>query len=92
LTYHSEGTLFHYVPEKGALMTIVIILNVVLAVAVVGGIVRLLSWAIASSRPIDLTPAVQVSPYAVRARPHTQRPNAGRPHHGASESFEPITG
>jgi hypothetical protein len=73
-------------------MTIVTILNVVLAVAVVGGIVSLLSWAIASSRPIDLTPAVQVSPYAVRARPRASRPNAARPHQRASESFEPITG
>jgi hypothetical protein len=69
-------------------MTFVTILNVVLAVAVVVGLLRLHSWAIISS-PRDQQPArAAVHPYA---RPHLPRVSAARSHH-RPEWVEPVAG
>lgn len=72
-------------------MTIVTILNIVLAVAVIGGIVRLLAWAITSSHPNEPVVAV-VQPTAYTARARSHRPSAGHAHHHVGEHFEPVTG
>ena len=74
----------------------ILILNAVLAIAVVGVVVRLLSWAIVSSRADQLP---QRSDNRFRAlRPHTPRPHAPHPHwpsanrQPARDSREPVTG
>ena len=74
----------------------ILILNAVLAIAVVGMIVRLLSWAIVSSRA-DLLP--QTTDHRFRAPlPHNPRPHAPHPHWPSAnrqpvrESREPVTG
>lgn len=65
-------------------MTLIVILNIVLAIAVVGGIVRLLSSAIVSSRADG--PAVTSRRRHPVPNPYTRRPRAARPHHTARPS------
>ena len=71
-------------------MTFVTILNIVLAVAVIGGIVRLLDWAIISSHR-EPAPVVAVDP--ALPRPHALATTSSAGHALiAREQFEPVTG
>jgi hypothetical protein len=65
-------------------MTAVLALNLVLAVLVVAALLRLLSWAIISSRTEQ--PQVKAGARHPYARPHVSHPhwpNTHRPQHGA---------
>lgn len=69
-------------------MTAILTLNLVLAIVVVGALLRLLSWAIISSRADELpvrTAERQPVPRPSGPRPHTPRPhwNAHRPQQDA---------
>jgi hypothetical protein len=70
-------------------MTAVLVLNVVLAIVVVGALLRLLSWAIISSRTDQLRVKTDIRrparhPYAPRPHaPHPHRPNGHRAQQGA---------
>jgi hypothetical protein len=59
-------------------MTAVLALNLVLAIVVVGALLRLLSWAIISSRA-DQLPVKAANRQPV-PRPYGPRPHAPRPH------------
>jgi hypothetical protein len=64
-------------------MTLVVILNIVLAIAVIGGIVRLLSWTIASSRADNLALTSRrwrpvPNPYTAAPTPRAAFAGAGR--------------
>jgi hypothetical protein len=69
-------------------MTAILVLNVVLAIVVVGALLRLLSWAIISSRTDQLQVKAatrQRAPHPY-ARPHVSHPHwpaAHRSQHGA---------
>jgi hypothetical protein len=65
-------------------MTLVVILNIVLAIAVIGGIVRLLSWTIVSSRADNLA-------LTSRSRHPVPNPYLRRPRN-AHRSLAPVTG
>ncbi|MGI8714698.1 MAG: hypothetical protein ACR2NR_16270 [Solirubrobacteraceae bacterium] len=71
-------------------MTIVTIFNIVLAIAVIGGVLRLLSWAIAASRPESLTVASEKRQPA--RRPTTARSGAHRSTQGARRLDRPHAG
>jgi hypothetical protein len=74
-------------------MTIVTILNVVLALAVIGAVLRLLSWAIISSRGDQPQLAREVR-RPVAPRPHAPHPHwaAARQQHPRREPAEPVAG
>lgn len=63
-------------------MTSILVLNVILAVAVIGAVLRLLSWAIASSRPDR--PRLVSDIRRPAPRPHTPRPHAPHPQWSAA--------
>jgi hypothetical protein len=75
-----------------------LILNIVLAVVVVVAMLRLLSWAIISSRGNQMlvrTANRQPVPRPYAPRPHAPRPHAPRPHwpsaHRPQQSHAPVT-
>ena len=74
-------------------MTFMIILNVVLAVAVIAAVLRLLSWAIVSSPPEQPQPAELRRPTPPPVAP---RPRSTPPYHAAprrpSRAREPVAG
>ena len=75
-------------------MTAVLALNLILAIVVVAALLRLLSWAIISSRGDQLPVKVDVREPA--RRPYGPRPHAPHPHwpngHRAQQgSREPVT-
>jgi hypothetical protein len=79
-------------------MTLVLVLNLVLAIAVVGVLLRLLSWAIISSRSDQLPVVSEIRRPA--PRPHSPRPHSPHPHwpsvnrqqQGGRDSADPVAG
>jgi hypothetical protein len=79
-------------------MTLVLVLNLLLAIAVVGVVLRLLSWAIISSRS-DQVPVVSEIRHPAPRR-HSPHPHAPHPHwpsvtrqqQGSRDSADPVAG
>lgn len=71
-----------------------LVLNIVLAIAVIAGVLCLLSWAIVSSRA-EPPLTSQVRPLHPYARPHIRHPYwtaAHRPQLGSREPADPVAG
>jgi hypothetical protein len=74
-------------------MTAVLALNIVLAIVVVAALLRLLSWAIISSRGDQLpvkTAAQQPARRPYGARPHTPHPHWPEAHRAQQGAREPL--
>lgn len=74
----------------------ILVLNAILAIAVVGALLRLLSWAIIRSRreqlPVTIESRQRVARgYAHRPHAHPQWPTGGRPQPRRDHS-EPVAG
>ena len=74
-------------------MTLALILNIVFAVAVVGGMLRLLSWAIVSSRPdapVVVRERRHLAPHPYGPRPQSSRSDGESAHAARARAGAPV--